>query len=70
MPLQTIVNCKSYLITFPNLSPTIQEALTMLNIRVKDLLTQLNTTLNLFVKANIELKQQMQQYQKTTNIPT
>jgi hypothetical protein len=49
----------------PNLSPQVQEALTMLNIRVNDLLTQFNTILNLLIKENAELKQQIEQQQKT-----
>jgi len=48
----------------PNLSPQVQEAFTMLNIRINDLLTQFNTILNLLVKENAELKQQIEQ-QKT-----
>ncbi|MCL2643576.1 MAG: hypothetical protein FWD52_08750 [Candidatus Bathyarchaeota archaeon] len=42
----------------PNLTPQAQEAIATLNIRVNDLLTQLNNTLNLLVKENAELKQQ------------
>jgi len=45
----------------PRLSPQTQEAITMLNVRVNDLLTQLNTVLNLLVKENAELKQQLEQ---------
>lgn len=50
----------------PNLSPQVQEALTMLNIRVNDLLTQFNTILNLLVKENAELKQQIEQQKTAT----
>jgi DNA-binding TFAR19-related protein (PDSD5 family) len=50
----------------PNLTPQAQEALTMLNIRVNDLLTQLNNVLNLLVKENAELKQQIGQQQTTS----
>jgi hypothetical protein len=45
----------------PNLTPQAQEAITMLNLRVNDLLTQLNIVLNILVKENAELKQQIEQ---------
>ena len=45
----------------PTLSPQAQEAITTLNIRVNDLITQLNTTLSLLAKENAELKQQTAQ---------
>jgi len=50
----------------PNLTSQAQEAITTLNIRVNDLITQLNTTLNLLVKENAELKQQIEQQKTTT----
>lgn len=52
----------------PYLSPQAQEAITLLNIRVNDLLTQFNATLNLLVKENAELKQQIEQYNTSTQI--
>ncbi|MCL2257900.1 MAG: hypothetical protein FWC14_06910 [Candidatus Bathyarchaeota archaeon] len=50
----------------PNLTPQAQEAIALLNIRVNDLLTHLNTVLNLLVKENAELKQQQIEQQTTT----
>jgi len=54
----------------PDISPELQHALTALNLRISDLLQQTNTTIQVLIKENQQLKDKIQELQTPTNTKT